>query len=429
MDNVTMEIALIGLGIVANGFFSGGEIALVSARTSRLAELRRQRVRGAAAALRLKEAPDAFLATIQIAITTVGTLASAVGGATAVEALTPRLAGAGAGAWAQPLALALVIVGITYVSLVVGELTPKAIALRDPERLACRVAPAIEWLSRAAAVVVRVLTASTNAVVFVLGQRGSQQSPFVSEKDVRYLVREGTAKGIFEKVEEQLVHNAFEFSDTKVRQVMTPRPSVKALDISLTGGALLREIAAVGHARVPVFRGSADQIVGVIGLKDVLGAVAAGQPVTAQALMREPMFVPETARLSSLLREFQRTRQHVAIVVNEHGGVEGLVTADDVLAEIVGELREGPGGEPGGIVQMREGAMMVDGATRLDDLRRRLGVALEDPGEHATAAGFVIGALGAIPSPGATVVREGYRFTVLRMDGPRVASIKVEAQG
>ncbi len=188
MDSISLEIVLIAVGILANGFFAGSEFALVSSRISRLAELRQQAVRGAAAAMRLKEKPEAFLATIQIAITAVGTLASAVGGATAVEALTPRLAQLGLGTWAQPLALGLVIVAVTYVSLVVGELAPKAIALRNPERLACLVGPPVEWLSRASAALVSVLTASTNGLLRLLGQKSAQQSPFVSEEEVRYLL-------------------------------------------------------------------------------------------------------------------------------------------------------------------------------------------------------------------------------------------------
>jgi magnesium and cobalt exporter, CNNM family len=232
MDSVSIEIVLIAIGILANGFFAGSEFALVSSRISRLAELREEAVRGAAAAMRLKEKPEAFLATIQIAITAVGTLASAVGGATAVEALTPRLAQLGLGTWAQPLALGLVIVAITYVSLVVGELAPKAIALRDPERVACLVARPIEWLSRASAAMVGILTVSTNGLLRLLGQGSTQQSPFISEEEVRYLVREGAAKGIFEKVEEELVHNVFEFADTTVREVMTPRHAIRGLEVT-----------------------------------------------------------------------------------------------------------------------------------------------------------------------------------------------------
>ena len=198
MDSFWIDVTLIAVGILANGFFAGSEIALVSARISRLAQLREAHVTGAAAAMRLKESPETFLATIQIAITAVGTLASAVGGVTAVEALKPLLVGAALGAWSQPVALAFVIVFITYVSLVIGELAPKAIALRNPERLAVLVAPILAVLSRMSSGLVRVLTMSTNGLLRAAGVGRTETSPFVSEEDVRYLVREGAAKGIFE---------------------------------------------------------------------------------------------------------------------------------------------------------------------------------------------------------------------------------------
>jgi putative hemolysin len=429
MDSITVEIVLIAIGILANGFFAGSEIALVSSRVSRLAELRQQAVRGAATAMRLKEKPEVFLATVQIAITAVGTLASAVGGATAVEALTPKLADLGLGAWSQPVALGLVIVAITYVSLVVGELAPKAIALRNPERLACLAGPPVDWLSRASAAIVSVLTASTNGLLRLFGQRAAEQSPFVSEEDVRYLVREGAAKGIFEKVEEELLHNVFEFADTTVREVMTPRHAIKGLDVNTPADNLLREMAETGHSRVPVYRDSPEHIVGILALRDLVRAIAASEALTPLALARPPLFVPETARISSLLREFQRGRQQLAIVVNEYGGVAGLVTIEDVVEEIVGDIpEEGPGTAPNLITRLPDGSAVVDGTTPLDDLRQELGIAVDDSDTYLTTAGLVIAALDAIPAPGASVVRGGHRWTVLEVDGPRVTKLRVQRE-
>ena len=259
METIWLELVLIAVAILANGFFAGSEIALVSSRISRLAQLRQEATTGAAKAMSLKERPERFLATIQIAITAVGTLASAVGGAAAVEALTPWLAGLGlpgAKEWAGPVALGIVVLLITYVSLVIGELAPKAVALRNPERIACLVAPAVFWLSRISSAVVRALTASTNAVLRVLGQGTAQESPFTSEEEVRYLVRQGAAKGIFEKVEEELVHNVFEFADTTVREIMTPRPHIQGLDMATPAEEVLRRAVAIGHSRIPVYRDS-----------------------------------------------------------------------------------------------------------------------------------------------------------------------------
>ncbi len=230
MDSIWIEVILIGVSIIANGFFAGSEIALVSARPSRLAELRGQGISGAAVAAALKREPERFLATIQIAITLVGTLASAVGGAAAVDALQPWLAGLnlpGAPRWSGPVALGLVVLLITFFSLVLGELTPKALALRNPEAWAALVARPIAWLVRVLDAPGRILTWSTRIVLIVIGQRDTPPAPLVSEEEVKYLVREGASQGVFEAQESDLVHRVFQFTDTAVRHVMVPRPNIR----------------------------------------------------------------------------------------------------------------------------------------------------------------------------------------------------------
>jgi putative hemolysin len=425
MDSIWLEVVLIAAGLLANAFFAGSEIALVSSRISRLAQLREARVAGAAAAMRLKETPETFLATIQIAITAVSTLASAVGGATAVEALTPVLSGVGLGRSAQPVALAIVIVAITYASLVIGELAPKAIALRDPERLAAFVAPILAAISRVSSGLVWLLTLSTNAVLRAIGLGTAETSPFVSEEDVRYLVREGAAKGIFEKVEEELVHNVFEFADTTVGQIMTPRQRLEGVDVTMSGDELVARVAAIGHSRIPVYRDAAEQVVGVMTLKDAMRAIARGESPAAAALMRPPLFVPESARISVLLREFQRAREALAIVVDEYGVIVGLVTVEDVVEEIVGDIREE--GEASGVTVTRssDGSLLVDGSARIEDVTRALGVRLPESRDYTTIAGFLLTTLGSVPRPGTSVVAAGRRWTVVEMEGARIGRISV----
>ena len=427
MDSLWIEVTLIAIGILANGFFAGSEIALVSARISRLAQLREAHVTGAAAAMRLKESPETFLATIQIAITAVGTLASAIGGATAVEALTPLLIDAGLGRWSQPVALALVIVVITYVSLVIGELAPKAIALRNPERLAALVAPILVALSRMSSGLVRVLTMSTKGVLRVVGLGQTETSPFVSEEEVRYLVREGVAKGIFEKVEEELVHNVFEFADTTVGQIMTPRQQIKAVDITTPFDEAVARVTAAGHSRIPVYRSSPEQIAGVVTLKDVLRAVARGTAPTLAALLRQPLFVPETARISVVLREFQRTGHALGIVVDEYGGVVGLVTVEDIVEEIVGDIRDETEVVTSPVTRLPDGGFLVDGSARVDDLERAVGLRVPESRDYATVAGFVLASLRSVPTPGTSFVVAGHRWTVVEMEGPRIRRVSVQA--
>ena len=427
MESLWIEVVLIIVGILANGFFAASEIALVSSRISRLAQFREAHIAGAAVAMKLKESPETFLATVQIAITAVGTLASAVGGATAVEALTPVLTRIGIGRWSQAVALSLVIVAITYVSLVIGELAPKAIALRNPERLAAFAAPIIAALSRVSSGLVRVLTISTNGLLRVIGLGTTEASPFISEDEVRYLVREGAAKGIFEKVEEELVHNVFEFADTTVGEIMTPRQQIKGVDTTTPSAELLARVAEVGHSWIPVYRSSPERIVGIVTLKDVVRAVARGESPTPGALLRPPLFVPETARISVLLREFQRTREALAIVVDEYGSVVGLVTVEDVVEEIVGDIRDEAESLAAPVTRLPDGTVLVEGTARVGDVERALGVELGDSRDYATIAGFILSTLGSVPTPGTFIVAAGHRWTVVEMDGPRIRRVSVQA--
>ena len=426
MDTIWLQLVLIVAGILANGFFAGSEIALISARSSRLAQLRESGLHGAADAMRLKESPDAFLATIQIAITTVGTLASAVGGAAAVDALTPVLLGLGFGRLAQPVALGSMIVAITYVSLLLGELVPKAIALRDPERVAAWTAPIVGGISRVSSGLVGFLTASTNVVLRAIGLGATQDSPFVSEDEIRYLVREGAAKGIFEKVEEELVHNVFEFADTTVREIMTPRMAIKGLDVATPVDEVVARAAEIAHTAFPVYDGAPDQIVGIVTLKALLRAIARHEPPLPGALMQPPVFVPEAARISALLRELQTAHQELAMVVDEYGAIVGLVTIEDVVEEIVGEIRTQGEAVPRFVRPLPDGSLLVDGIAPIDEVERALGISLPERGDYATVAGFLLATLGSVPSRGTSVVAANRRWTVVDMDGPRIRSVKVQ---
>ena len=286
MDTIWLEMLLIVVAILANGLFAGSEMALVSARPARLAQLRDQSTRGAAIALRLKGDPESFLAALQIAITLV------------------------------------------------------ALALRDPERAASWVAGPVQALMRAVAPVGRLLTRSTRAILALLGQREAPTAPLVSEEEVKYLVREGVARGVFEGQEGDLVHRILQFTDTPVRAVMGPRPKILALEFDTPPDEVLAQAAATGRTRLPVIRGSVDDTVGVIVIKDLLRAVAAHQPPRLADLLHPVQCVTETARVPVVLQALQRQHQNLAMVVDEYGRTSGLVTTEDLLEEIVGELRD-----------------------------------------------------------------------------------------
>src|SRR5918996_66614 len=416
MEAMWLEVVLIFVALVANGFFAASEISLVSARTSRLVQLQVQGVKGAARALALKQTPDRFLATIQIAITLVGTLASALGGATAVRALTPSLVRLGAGAWAEALAL------------VIGELVPKAIALRNPERVASFAAGVVTWLSGVAGGVVSLLAASTRAVLRLLGLHEPGRAVPVSEEEVRYLIREGAAAGIFERVEAELVHKVFEFADTRVSAIMTPRPDMLGLDVETPPEAVLAAVAAIARSRIPVYRRSLDDPIGVITLKDLVRVVARVERPVLAAMLHPPLFVPETAPVSVLLREFQRSRQSLAIVVDEYGAVVGLVTIEDVLEEIVGEIREEHEAVTGVLTRLGDGTYVADGDAPIRDVSAALGLEPPDAGGYQTVAGLILHTLGHIPTPGTVVALAGYRWTALEMEGPRITRVRIERE-
>ena len=431
MESVWIEVVLIAVAIVANGFFSGSEIALVSARPSRLAQLRDERVPGAERALLLKRDPDTFLATVQIAITLVGTLASALGGATAVGALTPWIAELpvpGAARWAEAIALGAVIVVITFASLVIGELTPKALALRNPERVACMVAPVLHLLSRLTAGPNRLLTLSTRAVLTVLGQRDAGQPPPVSEEEVKYLVREGVTHGVFEHHESELVQRIFDFTDTPVRSVMIPRPNIRGLDMATPTDQLLRVAAEQKRSRLPVFRGSIDEVVGFVTIEDLFGAVARGDVPPLERLIRPCLFVPPMMPVGVLLREFQRRHASLALVVDEFGQIMGLITMEDVLEEIVGEIRdEGEGPGLPFASRLPDGSYVIDATATIRDLREQVGIPLEDSAHYQTLAGFLLYRLGTVPRPGTSLRELNYVFTVVETDGPRILKVKAQA--
>ena len=430
MDSIWVEVFLIGVSILANAFFAGSEIALISARPSRLSQLRAHGVPGADVAETLKKDPDAFLATIQMAITLVGTLASAVGGAAAAEALTPRLQALGlAGAWGRSIALAIVVLAIAFVSLLVGELTPKTLALRNPERLAALVARPVAALMRLLAGPGRALTWATRVILTVIGQSDVPPIALVSEEEVKYLVREGTTQGIFEAAERDLVNRVFQFADTPVRLVMVPRPNILGLDIETPPAEVLRRAARLGHTRLPVFRGSIEDARGVVVIKDLFRCAALAQPVNLERLMHPPLFVPESAPVSAVLRQFQSSRVQLALVVDEYGQVAGLVTTEDLLEEIVGEIRdERESSHLQSVSRLPDGSYMIDGTATIRDLREQVGLPLEESPDYQTVAGFLLHRLGAVPRPGTMVAVGGYRWTIVEMDGPRIMKARAEPE-
>jgi len=427
-------LALIGLAVLLYGICDGLEVALRAAQKSRLLQWQEEGQRSAAMALLIRETPAQFVMTLHIGMTCTGMAAAVCAGVLTVgqglpwlEARWPWLSSTW---WLGVLALALVITCLTYVMLVFGQLVPRAIAQQHPEYMVCWLARPLIALTRLGRVVRTVLTASATAVLWVFGQRRPPEfTPLtpITEEDVTTMVREGAERGIFETVEHELIAGVFEFTDTAAREVMVPRVRIQALDVTTPPDEIVRRLTDIGHSRVPVYEGDLDHIVGVLYFKDVMRALGEGQAWDVQSLLRPPLYVPEMVQISRVLRMLQQRRLNMAIVVDEHGGVAGLVTTEDLLEQLVGEIRDE--GEPEAdvlVTTLPDGAMVAQGSAPLWELRERYALPLEESVQYHTLAGLLLARLEHIPQGGETIVEQGYSFTVVDMDGPRIARVKVE---
>lgn len=427
---MVMDIGLLLLLVLLNGVFASTELALVSSKRGRLEQRAATGESGAAAALRLQAHPTRLLSTVQIGITLIGTLAGAFGGASIAERLAPLLEPLPIiGPIAESLALVSVVLVISYLSLVLGELVPKRLALTHPEAIATWIARPMELLSQLSHPVVVLLTWSTETVLTLLGQHGVS-SPRVTEEDIRSLVREGSAEGAVEPHEQQLIERVFALSDRIARQIMTPRRAVDGLDADTEVQAVLKALLASGFSRFPVYEDTLDHVVGVAHIRDLLRLAYEGRPHTrARDAMYPPLLVPDTVRASALLATFLKTQQHMAIVVDESGAVDGIVTLEDVLEELVGEIAdEYDEATSHPIVRRDDGSLLIDGAILIDDVKAALEVDIL-PGEERepfdTLAGFLLSQLGHIPQLGEKVSWGGWCFEIVDMDGLRIDKVLV----
>jgi putative hemolysin len=431
LGNVWLEAVLVFILILANGFFAASEIAIIATRKSRIDALLEKGVKSAAAVARLKNDPDRFLATVQIGITIVSSLASAIGGAAAINSLKPFIESLPlpyVARWGEPLAILLVVLPIAYLSLVLGELVPKSLALRFSERIACLVAPPIEFLSRITSFLVKTLTVSSNAVLWLFGGKEKNEgASFITVEEVKSLIQEGAAKGIFNETEKELIHSVFEFADTPVKAVMIPRPEIHAIEVHASLAEVAKSFVDSGFSRIPVYEGELDRVIGILYNKDVFKALQEKSDFRIRDHLHPAFFVPSSLPISELLKQLQRRRLTMALVVNEFGEVEGLATLEDLLEEIVGEIRdEYDREERGPVERLPDGSMVIQGSTLLKDLKSDYGLPFEESPDYLTLAGFVLAQLKRIPRGGERVEHNGYRLTIVDMEGRRIVKIKLE---
>jgi len=415
--------------ILANGFFSGAEMAIVASRRGRLRQMAEDGDEAARKALELASSPDKFLPTVQVGITLVGTLAAAYGGDRLVSDIAawiaahapPAIANA-----AQPIALTIFVAVLSFLTLLLGELVPKRLALRRAESIARLVAPAMQFFARVAKPLVWGMSTATSAVLFLLGAHKTDE-PSVSVDDIEHLLEAGRAEGVLEAVEQAVAVEALRLGERTVRDIMRPRIDLDALDIDTPSAEVLGAIAMAGYSRMPVYEGSLDHILGYVSLKDVLRHNWMGWPIELRKIMHRALFVPETMPLDRLLELFQKEKNQLAIVLDEYGGTEGLVTLEDVLEELVGEIHDEHRRERAtAFVRRDDGSWLVDGGATVEELVETFELKLDAlPRDYSTVSGLVLAQLERIPTVGDKAQWQGLTIEVVDMDGRRIDKLLV----
>ncbi len=428
MSNPALEVLIIFLLLVVNGVFAMSEIAIVSARKARLQQLAEAGNVQARAALELASRPTQFLASVQIGITLIGILAGAFGGATIAEEIAawlntyPALAPYG-----ETIGVGIVVLSLTYFSLIIGELVPKRLALGNAERIASVVAAPMQALSRLAAPVVQVLSVSTDVVIRVLGIRPSAE-PVITPEEIKILIEQGTESGVFEEVEQNMIESVLRLDERRAGALMTPRTQIVWFDLDDTAETIRLKVGASQHSRFPVIKDSLDNVLGIVRTKDLLAQSLSGQPLDLKALLRPPLFIPESMSALRVLGLFKEKGTHIALVTDEYGGIQGMVTHNDILEAVVGVL-SAPGGptEPQ-VIRREDGSWLLDGMLPIDQLKEIFDLEKlpdEEHGHFQTVGGFVMTQMRRIPSAGQRFEWGKLSFEIVDMDGRRIDKILV----
>ena len=423
--SLLFEILIVVALALLNGFLSMSELAVVSARPARLKILADRGDKGAATALRLGEDPGKFISSVQTGITLVGVLSGAFSGATLGQRLTLVLEGAGVpNNFADALGVGLVVVAITYISLVIGELVPKQLALRHPEQISARVAPAMAVIAIVAAPLVFVLDASGQGLLALLGERGDSGER-VTDEEVKTIIAEAESQGVLESDEKNMISGVMRFADRSARGLMTPRRDVELIDLSKPADEILADIRSTHRSALPVQDGDADSIVGVLLRKDLINVFADGQALDVRALVRQAPVVMDRSDALAVLRAIRSSLVHMALVFDEYGHFEGIVTAGDVLEAITGAFREEEEYDPA-FVMREDHSWIVSGWMPVDEFSDKIGVPVARDAKFETVAGFVLDELNHLPQVGETFTRGNWRFEVVDMDGRRIDKILVQ---
>ena len=417
-----IELLIVVVLTIVNGLLAMSELAVVSARPARLRAMADQGNRGAATAITLAEDPGKFLSSVQIGITLVGILSGAFSGATLGLRLSDWLREIGvASNIADVLGVGVVVVGITYISLILGELVPKQIALRDAEGVAARVAPAMKLVAIIGSPIVWVLDVSGKAVLALLGQAG-QSEETVTEEEVKTIIAEATSAGVIESDEHSMISGVMRLADRSARGLMTPRLDVDVLDLADDSDEIRRTILSTSRSRLLVQDGDSDSIIGVVAIKDIIGVFANGLPLELRKFVQPVPVVMDHAEALDVVRAIRNSTVHMALVVDEYGHFEGIVTSADILEVITGVFQEETGDDPA-LVRREDGSWLVAGWMPVDEFGDKLKVAIPRDAKYETVAGYVLSIINRLPAEGETFEHNGWKFEVVDLDGRRIDKI------
>ncbi|HBG06733.1 MAG: transporter [Geobacteraceae bacterium GWC2_58_44] len=433
MESILFEITIIFLLILANGFFSGSELAIISARKSTVARLVAEGNSKAMVVEKLQKDPHRFLATVQIGVTVVGSLASAVGGATAVEYLKPWLDTAPYAVVreaAEPISIGIVVAMVSYFSLILGELAPKTIGLQYADRMSLLVAKPIDALAKVGGVAVKFLTLSNRAVLALFGVKAASGQDFITREELIHSLSEGGETGALTEHEHKVIENMLDFSHTVVSEVMVPRLRVVALDINTSRDVLMQTVREHMYTRYPVYRGDLEDVVGFVHSKDLfLHPLLDSPEFDIGKIVRPLLYVPESKRASDLLREMQRKKMQMALVVDEYGSICGLVTIEDLLEELVGEIDdEHDVGELPRAVQLPDGSFIVDGLISRNDLEELLDIKFEEGLPYDTLAGLILDELGRFPQKGEKLIWRNFALVCEEVTPTSIVKVRLAAE-
>jgi putative hemolysin len=426
--SIQTEILIVLLLVMVNGIFAMTEMAMVSSRKTRLQNRADKGDTGAQKALDALKDPNRFLSSIQIGITLVGILAGVFGGATVAKNLGVWLSGSSAvGHYGPAIGIGTVVVGITYLSLVLGELVPKRLALNNAEAIASFMAAPMSLLTKLAAPIIFLLSLSTNAILTILRVRHEQELSH-TEDEIKILIEESTQAGVFEKSEQDLVNRALSLGDRNVNDLMTPRPDIVSIDIEDKPEEMWEKITTSGHSQFPVYSQDPDNILGIVSIKDVCAQSVGAKGQDLQSILMQPLFVPESLQALKVLELFKQSRTHVALVVDEYGTVQGIVTLHDILEAMVGDLPSAASDGDSSVVLRKDGSWLIDGLLSIDKFKEVFHIDAmpqEDMGLYHTIAGFMLFNFNKIPSTGDHFEWAGLQFEVVDMDGNRIDKVLV----